>query len=567
MRQGRLFTAMLVAFAMATTACGSTIRVDGAAGGTGAANAAAPVTAPSEDNGLSLNSSTAAGTTTNGTTTAPVTSGTTTASTSTGTTTGTTTATGTTVTGSTQPAAGTAPATTSQPAAPPPAAGGTAPAASGQQPAPATGQADVAHGPGIGETIRVGLVYADNSDAQQAALGSTVTTGDVRGAADDIIAAVNAAGGIAGRQVEPVYYALDAYNTDTTAQLSQKLCTFFTEDEPVFAVTLVTADELRRCLAARGVMNIWGTAGVMSEQQFAETPNWYDLSGISTDAAMRTLATYLGASEYFTPWDYNSGSPGDATLNPVEVGILYPNRPQWRDVVPNVLIPALAAVGIEVKPDNAISWEFPESQTGNGQAVAEIQNAVLRFRSNNVSHILPLELNSMAFFASGAEGQGYRPRYGVSTLSEAQNYSGGLVPYEQLRGALGVGWFPNIDLTSSDVGDNPDYKGPGRESCLAMYAEAGRTFGSGNEEAIGLRICDVFRSLQQTAESLQPNEGITIPTIIRQVENLGASFAIAGLPAATFGPGRHYAVSKAWPYAFDEACPCMRYTGPAGGIS
>jgi hypothetical protein len=108
----------------------------------------------------------------------------------------------------------------------------------------------------------------------------------------------------------------------------------------------------------------------------------------------------------------------------VKVGILAPDKADWKWVVPHVLVPELARRGIKVSPSDVVIWHFPESTSGNGQAASEIQAAVLKFRSNGVTHVLPVEQNSLAFFASAAEGQHYRPRYGVDTYSAMQITAG-----------------------------------------------------------------------------------------------------------------------------------------------
>lgn len=577
MGQRRIFTGLIAAMAMMSVACGSTIRVGDTAGVAIAdttSAGAAPAPAPADDNGLSVNTPT---------TTSPITAAANTGTasvgaTSPGTTRTGTASTGTTSTGTTSTGAastgtastgaansGAAGTTPGQPAATP----GTAPAAAAAPPSTAPSSAPVAgsaaNGPGIGEAIRIGIPYAPNADEQQETLGASATSsGDIKGNVEDVIAAINAAGGVSGRPLEPVFYELDAFTTATAAQVAQQICTHFTEDDPVFMVGLVSNSDLRSCLGAAGVLNVTGTTGGLSEAMFAAAPNFYDVSGLATDSAMRTLAPALGASDYFEPWDTTSGGPG---LTPPVIGVLVPDAAQWKGVVDNALLPALAAQGYSVAPENIVEWHLPDSQTGNGQAVAEIQNAVIRFRSNGVTHLIPTEQNGMVFFASGAEGQGYRPRYGLTTLTEAQSYGGNLVPYAQLEGARGVGWFPAIDIPASQVGDNTDYQGPGRGACLDIYKQTGRTFGNANEEAVGLLICDIFLTLKQAVGAIPSGDGITVPSVIRQVEGFGSGYAAAGVPGALYGPGRHYPVAKAWPWAFDSACECMTYTGPATGLS
>lgn len=419
-----------------------------------------------------------------------------------------------------------------------------------------------ASAPGIdADEITLGMTYAPNADAAQAALGNTaVTSGNVRANAEAVIRHINSNGGVGGRKISMVWHEIDAASSDTQDQRDQAACANFTEDHQVFAAFGGGSSPLfRSCIARSGAIVLDGTLGEMTEAHYAASPQFFDVSALSLDTAMRNLVDELARAEYFTGWDTTNGRPGPA---PVKVGIVVPDKPGWREVVPQVLLPALREHGITVAPEHVHQWQFPDSAAGNGSAVADIQSAVLRFRSDGVTHVLPMEVNSMAFFAQPAENQRYRPRYGLSSFTGANAYAGSLVPYSQLNGAVGLGWFPTLDLPQSMTGDDSPYSGPGRARCLEIYKDAGIGFSDANAKAVGLLICDLFFSVEAVVEAVPDGQPVTSGSAMAALEGLGSSFRIASLPAARFGPGRHYPVTSGWRWQYESACRCLRYSGP-----
>lgn len=418
----------------------------------------------------------------------------------------------------------------------------------------------VAHGPGVTDTtITIGFPYAPNADQAQAALGnSAVTQGDPKRIVEALIAEINRTGGVAGRKLAAVFHEIDAQSAETQAQQEQGMCSAFTEDAQVFAVVGATGALLRDCLAKRGVINVTGTIADLNEGDFRASPNYYDAAGFTMDGLSRALVGQLAAQRYFAPWDHARGQAGGAL--PVKLGIVVPDKPSWIPVIKKVLLPELAAAGHPVAAENVRFWHFPQSAADNSQAVTEIQAIVLRFRADNVTHVLPMEQNSLAFFTPAAEGQGYRPRYGLTTATAAQGYAGSLVPYRQLHGAVGVGWLPALDLPESK--QTAAYDGPGRKRCLDTMERAEVSYSSTNAKAIALLLCDAFFAFDLTIESLPDKSAVSLTTFMPALERAGASFRAATLPTGGFGPGRRYPVTDGYPYAFSVACSCMEYTGP-----
>lgn len=432
---------------------------------------------------------------------------------------------------------------------------GAAPA--GEAPAPG---APLAHGPGVtARTIAVGFPYSPNADQAQAALGNTaVTQGDPKRVVEALVAEINRTGGVAGRRLVPIFHELDAQSGETAAQQEQGLCSTYTEDHKVLAVFGATGDLLRSCLGKRGVLNVTGTIADLNAADFEASPNYYDASGYTMDGLVRSLVTQLSAQRFFVPWDHARGEAGGGL--PVKLGIVVPDKPSWVPVIRNVLLPELKAAGHPVAAENVRFWHFPESAAGNSQAVTEIQAIVLRFRSDGVTHVLPMEQNSLAFFTPAAEGQGYRPRYGLTTATAAQAYAGSLVPYRQLHGAVGVGWFPTLDLAESK--QNESHTGPGRKRCFDTMKRAQVSYGSTNAKAIALLLCDAFFSFDLAIESLPRTSPVSAATFMPALERAGSRFEAATLPVGSFAPGRRYPAVAGYRWSFSIPCQCMEYVGP-----
>jgi hypothetical protein len=446
---------------------------------------------------------------------------------------------------------------------------GAGPDGSGQTPGSAPqqggGSSPLNHGPGVtAKTISVGFAYDPGADKYRESLGGGAgAQGNTRRVVEAITADINRRGGIAGRTLKMVYHEIDSASGQTNAQRAQAACEAYTTDAKVFAAADATNEDFRACSRKAGFINVVGgglVAGVtaLDEVEFRANPQFYDVQGLLLDRVGAALVDELVSQRYFVKWDNASGQPGGAL--PVKPGIIVPDIPGWQRVIKNVVLPRLKAAGFPVDSDNVHTWPFPDSRSEDAQAVAGVQSAVLKFRNNGVTHVLPMEVNSLGFFAQPAESQGYRPRYGLSSAVKAQSYAGSLIPYRQLNGAMGLGWAPAIDLPESAVKEGGPYAGPGRAACLDVMKRAGIGFSSGSERAKALTLCDEFYSLDSTIEAIPAGSPINIATFMQALEG-PTGFRIAALPTGTFGPGRRYPVTHGYHYSYSPACTCMQYSG------
>lgn len=414
-----------------------------------------------------------------------------------------------------------------------------------------------ANGPGVtATTISLGLLYSPDAGAARAAVGANVDFGDPKAAAEAVVNDINTHGGILGRKVKLEYFAIRAASSESTAQQYGAACQKFTRDTKVLAVFPVADGALSSCLAKGGVMSLSAGISENDASHYAAIPTHVDVSANTPESAMLNLVDSLANAAWLTTrWDTNTGGPGGAL--PVNVGVLYTDQPQWKRATEDVLLPELAKRGIRVDPANVFQSSYPKSSSETGAFVAQVQSAVVKFRQNNVTHVIPVDVNSLGFFTAGAESQRYRPRYAVTTASQPQLLvDAGVTPARQLNGALGFGWQPLID-----VSDYAKYPAPGRAACLRMAAAAGQRPTGPTAEFSIVGACDAFYGLRQALGAFGKSEGITGRAIVHGFEALGTRFTFASIPAGSFSTRKHWATASGYPYAFDASCQCMAYTG------
>jgi hypothetical protein len=408
--------------------------------------------------------------------------------------------------------------------------------------------------------VAIGVIYTAGANEQQAALGGgAYKTGDVQSTVRTIVDDINRRGGAAGRKLRVVFHEQQAADATPKDAKMQAACSAFTEDQHVLVAIANTtrSDTFNACMQKAGAVIANGVGLGFTDRDLQRAAAYYDVQLLATDHVVTNLVDALVAQRYFTPWDTTSGRPGSA---PVRVGILAPDTADWAQVVPRVIVAELARHGIPVERDNVYVWHFPDSTAGNGQAASQIQSAVLRFRSNGVTHVLPMEVNSSTFFASAAESQGYRPRYGVNSLAQFQVFGGTLIPRGQLGGAVGLGWLPSLDLPASANADDGPYAGAGRRRCLHTLKQAGITPSDGTAKSIALVLCDELYSVQAALDAIGPADAVNAGSYLRGLASLGNRFGFAGLPQGSFA-GHRYPVRVGWRLRYDAECQCMRYDG------
>ncbi len=445
-------------------------------------------------------------------------------------------------------------------------AAGSGAAAPGRPVAPGGGAAP--SGPGVTATeIFVGTPYAKNADQTNAAAGAGgITHGDEKAITQIVIDDINAHGGVAGRKLVAVPHALDPTSAESTDSQYAAACQDFTVDHKVFAAFGPGPVSYVECLRKAGVAFIDADLPLFDSQLLAQYPNTFELGYPNLDRAAALLPTALNAQNYFTPWDNTNGAPAAAGAGKPVVGIITFGSPysQFQRIATDVLKPALERMGLQVVPVETVPPAV--SQSDIAPFSAAVSSAELKFKSEGVTHVLPVDHNAALtlFFMNAAGGQHYRPRYGGNTGNAFQTLvdSGAIQDAGQFNGAVGYSWNPILDLAAADNKDDGPYSNDLRRACFNLMQAHGQNAPDANARAIQLLSCDGLRFLQQMANSAASGGApLTLASFTGAVERSGSAFQSNAHFGMNFGPGRHDGPSAVYYEQYTDACKCIRYVG------
>ena len=382
-------------------------------------------------------------------------------------------------------------------------------------------------------TVKIGFGYPMNLSAVYAAFGANNLTGDDwKSYIGPIVTWMNAHGGLAGRAIVPVYHGTDAENGTFQSQAESE-CAAFTQDDHVFAVVgEIIADNQADCYARANTPFLAQTAVLVDHTTYDRHPGLVYQPFMISAERQGFWIDNLVAQKYFT-----AGA---------KVGLLEMDNGVYHRFADTVIKPRLAAHGIQLADEYAFTP--PDSAASAGGLFAQANNAVLRFRAENITHVIlsPSGGEIPFVFMQSAESQGFRPRYALNSL-EVPAFVTQNAPVAQLTGSVGTGWLPASDLYYKEIAHGVN---PAEDLCYAI------TKRNGDEVK---RYCDGLFFL---AAALQKAPEFTAAGLRAGAEALGTSYNSPWTFATRFGPGRYDGARQVRPLAFVPACSCYRYTGP-----
>jgi len=373
----------------------------------------------------------------------------------------------------------------------------------------------------------------------------------------EMVGYLNKHGGLAGRQIKPDYYAIDGAGSDANTEY-QKACTHFIQDEHV---DLVISDgnfhpTFEACMAQAHLTHFdVSTYGFDAKGQ-AQYPLYLTPTAFGVDRYSKALIdTAVGARMV------SSGQ---------RIGVLIegcaPNVRAYDDV----WVPVAESYGLKVEAEQTLC---NNGTADLGTETSQIQNAVLKFRSDGVTSVSFISFNEgfiAALFAQGAEQQKWRPHYLLTSVGlperavESQG-SALSVPPAQLPQMRGMGWTP-----VSDVGHPP----PGSAAQQAQQAlckkmspsQAGAADAPDagvRRDFLGhfLRECDMLLLVRQMTAltggsvalaDIRSVYGKALTSLV-SASNLNGAYHVSG--------SRTDGVFAAAPFAYSGSCKCMEYTG------
>lgn len=403
-------------------------------------------------------------------------------------------------------------------------------------------------GPGWDEkNVYVGIVTQKDTQQVFASFGADyVDPGDTELQAQAAAQAVNAAGGLLGRQVKLVFRDLKILETNQNpSSVGEATCTYFAQDHRVMAVWNIStqidqAPTFRGCLAKAGVPLFSTAARAVDDQLFASlAPYYYHSMMVSWSRLAPVLVNRLQAQGWFGPWDATLGRPGSG---PVVVGLVVQDVPEGKRTAA-ALTQALKAAGI----GRVETFAYARPEDGQSSSAQS-------FKGRGVTHIIVTDVELLAFQQAAAT-QNYKPRYGITTYNApyANLERGGLSPPGANNGASGVGWAPTLDV--SDVKDPGPTSGWPR--CEAAMRQQQQSFsGKRLAKTYAATLCDTMWLLKGATDQ---GRGFTAPAIAAGVQAVGPRLPLAVGFAPAFTARAPFAPGQVRDLSWDSACGCLTY--------
>lgn len=411
------------------------------------------------------------------------------------------------------------------------------------------------NGPGVtAKTISIGVSYYQSAEAANAALGAKgLDFGDPVASTRLLVNAINAAGGVAGRKLVPLFYAIDPQSSTPYATEAQTECAYFTEDHKVFALIDGTpAADSRACLDQHGVVDLRGPL-----MTAALTHNEVDAFAARLDRTFAALVPSLVRQGWFGAWNSVTGSPGTTKA---KIGIVTPDSRDDDRAVDGVLIPALRNLGYGPDAADVIRIAEPGGFSDDGATVAAIDNAALKLNTDGVDHVFLVDGNGSLslLFQNYAYSQNYFPRYGGTSGNAWQVLlAAGDLQAKTLAGAQGIGWQPLFDLPYQQ-GDGPD-SNPARHRCFALFTKAGMAATDDSTAGAQAEGCDVAFLLPAVFASYRGP--INLDVFLSRVDALGTTYPLASALGSRLAPDQHDGIGAYSAWAFNSGCSCFGYSG------
>ena len=396
-----------------------------------------------------------------------------------------------------------------------------------------------------GTTVQIGIADSDVNTYAKTLGIQGVATGDETAQVNAVVSRINGRGGLLGRRIELVWFHADSARTlNNPDQVAQEACATWTQDHHVFAVVgpigMPASRALLACLARThtpliGAASQWGLdAQPFFQELYDSYPSFVNIGSMVGETFFRIAIARLVARDFFEPWDTTAGAPATGSVKPaVKIGLVVHDNPTGERVVATVTR-ELAKHGLKVT-------DVARLPDGVAEQAAAAQNAVLRFRSDGITH----ELGNAAL--AFAEGQHYRPRYFIPF--EPQVIAGN-VPAGQMNGAMAESYIPALD-----VKEDPGPPTAATTACLSLMRAAGQDITSATARYLMESVCDGFFFLEAAAKARGSLSDLT-----PGFESLGSRLPSALTWGTDLGPGRHASAVWLRDAGYAASCSCFVYT-------
>jgi hypothetical protein len=396
--------------------------------------------------------------------------------------------------------------------------------------------------------IKIGIQYVANGADSARAAGAQVAEGGglegdlPRAEWNALIDDVNDNGGVLGKKVVPVFFAIDGLQGQSTAVVEQAACTRFTQDNKVFVAYIASylhTESLVRCLADAGVLVLTQSGSIIED---AKQIKGFDKLFATTGSInlTRFIPAYVDGLAKQGYFEKDS-----------KVGILSLDLPSF-DRAAALLEKELKKRKINLAEHVVVPYF--QDNAGAATAAAQIAGSVLKFKAAEVDRLLLLSFQGVGFlFMAQAEPQGFRPVYGLSSIDGAQSLAVALGDNatKQLEGAKGIGWSPPLDVEAA----TPN---AAAAKCDALMQANGLPSGFSV-----WATCDSFNVFVEAAKA---GGKVTAKSVIAGFHKMGVLHP-ANVLTLEYQRGAVDGISTYRPLAYSADCTCFEYTDKEIAIS
>jgi ABC-type branched-subunit amino acid transport system substrate-binding protein len=375
--------------------------------------------------------------------------------------------------------------------------------------------------------VKVGFVLTDLAQVKPL-LGDIGSDKEVQQAAyQAFVDEINAAGGISGRKITPVFTS-----TDPVANDGATACNKLTEDDEVFAVI------------ANGMFG----APVLCVTQQHETP-LVNVGGYATeyyDKSAGRLFT-IQPSKPRSARNTVAALEQEGALQGKTVGVLTSQAGDDNVAAKTALVPALEQL------DHPVA-RVADLAVDSGAALSQIPVEVTQMREAGVDLVF---LSTNAFYSSvfvqTADEQGYRPTYALSDADDnILDYFVGRMPAS----------FTSRGYTAKRIGEQrvgASEAALDAECRAVVEKSSGTTIERGTTAyETAMSACNQVRLFARAAEAAGPN--LTRESWATAMQGLG-EFELAYADGGSFSAQKFDAADAIRPVTADTGCSCWRPEG------
>lgn len=361
-------------------------------------------------------------------------------------------------------------------------------------------------GPGVtADTLTIGVLTLGGANSAGSGGFVVLPQGDTKAAAEAVAAAINADGGIAGRQVKVVVREFDSSTSSPTTETAA--CKSFTQDDKVFAVLTLGQRTVasRSCYAKASTLDIDISQAAQPESTYSSlAPFYWTPNAVALEVATRAMIGSLQGAGWFEG---------------AKVGVLVEKDPSFEGVYRDTVTPAFTAMGV-TPVEQTIDQSTAENAFGTAGAAASA------FEAAGVDRVLFLgRPDNVGYFTSFTTQQAYYPKLAIGSFETPQFVALNPSVYDptSLAGAEGIGFFPDVDGAADDP-----FPRPGAEqACLDMLAKAGLTYDSRGAAKTALRFCDGLGFLKAAGDKVGKDGVLNAASIAAAAATLGTSWQAA----------------------------------------